>query len=86
MKECRVCRKTPKNERKTGKKNETKPSFSCLPSPKKEKGKKKLDKRERKRDVQPKEKKEKSHREPPRAAVNHRCRIRTVNLYMPFFV
>ena len=36
----RVCRKTPMNERKTGKKNETKPSFCCWSSPKKERGKK----------------------------------------------
>ena len=36
----RVCRKTPKNERKTGKKNETKPSFWCWSSPKKEREKK----------------------------------------------
>ena len=36
----RVCRKTPKNESKTGKKNETKPSFCGWPSPKKERRKK----------------------------------------------
>ena len=36
----RVSRKTPKNEIKTGKKNETKPSFCCWSFPKKEREKK----------------------------------------------